>query len=185
MKFLDKVGFVVFSFIGLVLAMVMCFLIFGWVEVTNISAILPAILNHPVYTNISLGVSIILILLAVKCIYFMPSSSSKNEMGDGVLLENEEGKLLISKDTLENLVNSVARGFESTQNVKTEVVLDKENHLNVNVTLFVMPNAIIKELSTNLQARIKEVVKTMTGLEVTEVNIKVKNIVVKAEKSEN
>ena len=65
------------------------------------------------------------------------------------------------------------------------MVLDKENHLNVNVTLFVMPNAIIKELSTNLQARIKEVVKTMTGLEVTEVNIKVKNIVVKAEKSEN
>ena len=185
MKFLDKVGLILFSFIVLVLSMIMCFLVFGWVEVVDIANILKSILSTPIYSNISLGVSIIFILLAVKCIYFAPGSSSKTEMGDGVLLESDEGKLLITKETLENLVNSVAKGFESTQNVKTEVVLDKENNLIVNVILFVMPNAIIKELSENLQARIKEVIKTITDLEVSQVNIKVKNIAVKTEKSES
>ena len=91
-------------------------------------------------------------------------------------MENEGGKLLISKDTIENLVNSVAKGFESTQNVKTNVLLDKENKLNVLVTLYVLPNAVIKELSSNLQARIREVIKKTTDLDVAEVDIKVKNI---------
>ncbi len=186
MKFLDKVGLVLFSFIVLVIAMLVCFLVFGWISVDNVSYVLNTILNSPLFTNIALGVSVVLILLAVKCIYFAPSSSSKSEMGDGVLLENEKGKLLISKETIENLVNGVAKGFESTQNVKTEVILDKENHLNVDVTLYVMPNAVIQELSSNLQSRIKEVIKTMTDLEVSKVNIKVKNIVVaKQEKAEN
>lgn len=176
MKFLDKVGLILFSFIVLVLSMIMCFMIIGWVQITDVSNVLKTILSTPVYTNIALGVSIVFILLAIKCIYFAPTNKKKNELGDGILLENEGGKLLISKDTIENLVNSVAKGFESTQNVKTNVLLDKENKLNVLVTLYVLPNAVIKELSSNLQARIREVIKKTTDLDVAEVDIKVKNI---------
>ena len=40
----------------------------------------------------------------------------------------------------------------------------------------VKENAIIKELSTNLQSKIKDSIKKATDLEVKEVNIKVKNI---------
>ena len=176
MKFLDKVGLILFSFIVLILSMIMCFMVIGWVQITDVSNVLKTILSNTLYTNIALGVSIAFILLAIKCIYFAPSNKSKNEIGDGILLQNEDGKLLISKDTIENIVNSVAKGFESTQNVKTEVILDKENKLKVLVTLFVLPNVVIKELSSNLQARVKEELKKVTDLDVTEVNIKIRNI---------
>lgn len=44
------------------------------------------------------------------------------------------------------------------------------------MNLNVKENAIIKELSTNLQTKIKETIKNTSDLEVKEVNIKVKNI---------
>ena len=48
--------------------------------------------------------------------------------------------------------------------------------MKVFVNLSVRENAIIKELSTNLQNKIKETIKKSSDLDVKEVNIKVKNI---------
>ena len=45
------------------------------------------------------------------------------------------------------------------------------------VTLYVHPNAIIKDLSANIQTRIKEAIKSTSDLEVHEVNIRIRNIV--------
>ena len=52
----------------------------------------------------------------------------------------------------------------------------KDNTVQVYVNLNVKENAVIKELSTNLQTKIKETIKKTSDLEVKEVNIKVKNI---------
>ena len=97
-------------------------------------------------------------------------------MRDGIMLENDSGKLLISKDTIENLTNSVVKGFDSAENVTTKVELDKENNVRIFVNLSVKENAIIKELSTNLQTKIKTTIKKTSDLDVKEVNIKVKDI---------
>ena len=58
----------------------------------------------------------------------------------------------------------------------TKIELDNENNVKVFVNLTVKENAVIKELSTNLQNRIKETIKRSSDLEVKEVNIKVRNI---------
>ena len=70
----------------------------------------------------------------------------------------------------------MAKGFEGAENITTRVELDKENHVIVFVNLSVKENAIIKELSTNLQTKIKTTIKKTSDLEVKEVNIKVKDI---------
>ena len=44
------------------------------------------------------------------------------------------------------------------------------------VNLVVKENAVIKELTSNLQTKIKEAVKKSSDLEVKEVNVRVKNI---------
>ena len=77
---------------------------------------------------------------------------------------------------MESLIASVAKGFEGAENVNSKVFLDKENNVTVYVTLFIHPDAVIKDLSSNLQAKIKEAIKTTSGLDVKEVNIRVKNI---------
>ena len=48
-------------------------------------------------------------------------------------------------------------------------------HLIVYVTLSVKENAIIKELSTNLQTKVKSAIKKASDLEVKEVNVSVRN----------
>lgn len=91
---------------------------------------------------------------------------------------------MISKDTIENLVNGVAKGFQNTQSVTTKVIVDNENELRVFVTLMVLPNTVINELSMNLQTRIKEVVKKVTDLEVKTIDIRIKDITTPGDKTE-
>lgn len=58
-----------------------------------------------------------------------------------------------------------------------KVSLDKQvNNVKVNLNLTVGADTVIKELSVNIQNRIKEVVKNVTELEIKEINIKIKDI---------
>ena len=83
---------------------------------------------------------------------------------------------MISEETLQNLATSVAKGFDAAEDVSTNIALDKENNLIIYINLTVKPKAVIKELSTNIQNKVKETIKQATDLDVKEVNIKVKNI---------
>ena len=83
---------------------------------------------------------------------------------------------MISKETIENLVESVARDFKDAESITTRVELDKENNVNIFANLVVSSHAVIKDLSAELQNKIKERVKKTTDLEVKEVNITVKKV---------
>ena len=176
MKILDRIGLALFSSLMLIISIIVCLMIFGWLSVDLVHELVVMAINDSVSSNIMLGLSIAFILLAIKCMFFDSSSKQEMDYKNGILLENSDGKLLITKDTIENLVNSVVKGFDSAENVTTRVELDKENNVTVFVNLSVKENAIIKELSTNLQTKIKTTIKKTSDLEVKEVNIKVKDI---------
>jgi len=177
MKFIEKISLTIFSTIILLLSLVLSLMLFNWLEIYNAYYFLKFLVSTPMATNISLGVSIILMLLAIKCIFFPSYSKEKTEKNEGILLENEAGKLLISIETLENLVKGVISGFENVKSTNCKVKLDKQvNNVIIDLNLVVSSNTIIKDLSTNLQTRVKEVIRTTTEIEVKQVNIKIKNI---------
>lgn len=176
MKILEKIALIIYSNIMLILSIIVCLLIFGWLDMSMAGDFVYKILVGETSSKIVLGLSIAFILLSIKCIFF--DSTSKEQIKDrqGVLLQNESGKLLISKETIENLVNSVALNFPSTEDVTTRVELDEDNNVKVYVNLIINSDAIIKDLSSNLQNKIKEKIKKATDLEVKEVNITVKKV---------
>ena len=176
MKVLDRIGLVVFADLILIISVILCLLIFGWLSPQTVYECMTTALANPVTTNIVLGLSIVCILLALKCIFFSSDKDKINGIKDGILLENSDGQLVISKATLEDLVNNVVRGFDSAQDVNTKIVVDEERNLKVYVTLKVKDNAVIKELSNNLQTKIKAAIKKTSDLEVKEVNISVKEL---------
>ena len=176
MKILEKIALIIYSNIVLILSIILCLLIFGWLDIGLTGNIITGIIMGETSSKIVLGISIVCILLSIKCIFFDSSSKEQTKERQGILLENESGKLMISKETIENLVNSVALNFESAEDVTTKIELDKENNVKVFVNLVVNEEAVIKDLSANLQARIKEKVKAATDLEVKEVNIAVKKV---------
>lgn len=184
MKILEKITLIIYSNIMLILSIILCLLVFGWLDKSLVGGIISSLLVGDTSSKIILGVSVVFILLSIKCIFFDSTSKEQIKERQGVLLENESGKLMISKETIENLVNSVAVNFQSAEEVSTRVELDRENNVNVFVNLIVSSDAVIKDLSANLQTKIKEKVKTATDLEVKEVNITVKKVAPKQEVSE-
>ena len=181
MKILEKITLIIYSYIMLILSIILCLLVFGWLDMDLVGNICYNLVVGETSSKILLGVSIVFILLSIKCIFFDSTSKEQIKERQGVLLENESGKLLISKETIENLVNSVALNFQSAEQVTTRVELDKENNVKVYVNLIISSDAVIKDLSANLQTKIKEKVKTATDLDVKEVNITVKKVAPKKE----
>ena len=170
MKIIEKIALIIYSIIVLILSVVCCLLIFNWLQLDSIINILENMLEYHYISTTVLVVSIIFILLSLKCIFFGSKKS------DNILLKNEEGKLIITKSSIENLVNNTIKGFSNVQEFTTKVKLNKENEIIVDVSLQVKENAIIRELSDNMQARIKQAVKKTSDLDIKEVNIKIKNV---------
>ena len=184
MKILEKITLIIYSNIMLILSVILCLLIFGWLDIGLVGGMVYKMILGDTSSKILLGLGVIFILLSIKCIFFDSTSKEEIKERQGVLLENESGKLMISKETIENLVNSVALNFQSAEEVTTRVELDKENNVKVYVNLIISSDAIIKDLSANLQTKIKEKIKTATDLDVKEVNITVKKVAPKDEQQE-
>ena len=176
MKMLEKMTLILYSNLVLIIAVLLCTLIFGWVDINNVGEFLHKMIVGETSSKVILGVCIALILLSIRCIFFDKTSKEQIKERQGVLLQNEKGKLMISKDTIENLVSSVVKGYPDTKDISTRIELDRENNVNVYVNLYVSDNALIKDLSANLQTEIIQKVKDATDLDVKEVNIKIKDV---------
>lgn len=176
MRVIEKITLIIYSNLMLILSIIACLLVFGWLDLDIVGKIVESCLTTDPASKIVLGVSIVFILLSIRCIFFDPTSKEEIKERQGVLLENENGRLMISKETIENLVDSVARDFKDAENITTRVELDKDNNVMIFANLVVTSDAVIKELSANLQNKIKERVKTATDLEVKQVNISVKKV---------
>jgi len=181
MKIIDKFNLVLFSIIILTLSLIICVLGFGWLDFNQAIDGITYVITNDTGSKVVIGVSIVLILLAIKSIFFNSFSKEKIQSKEGILLENDNGKLLVSRDTIESLTNAVVKSFETAENAMTKVEVDEESKVKIYITLFVHPDAVIKELSTKLQTNVKDTIKKSLDLDVTEVNIRVKNIAAKKE----
>lgn len=184
MKILDKIGLVVFSTLILLGSLIVIFAIVGWLDLNLVIDVVEYGITDDIAQKVIFGISVVLILLAVKCIFLNSDAKSTSNLKDGILLENDNGKLLVSKDTIESLTNSVVRNYETAQNVMTKVELDTQNNVSIFITLFVYPDAVIKDLTVSLQKDVKETIKKSLDLEVKDVNVRIKNITIKKEVKE-
>ena len=99
----------------------------------------------------------------------------ENNGKDGIVLENTNGKLVISKESLENLIASVIKDIPGADTVSSKTILDRDKNLIVYVTAVVSKDVMIKDISNELQEKIKTAMKRTADLDVKEVNIKIKN----------
>lgn len=185
MKILDRIALALFSTIVLVLSVVLCLLIFGWLDLNTLHIFMKALLNDSLSTNVLLGIISICILLAIKCIFFESTSKETKEISDGVMLQNENGKLMVSKNTIQNLVTGTVKEFEAATDASASAKVNKEGTIDIDVTIYVLKDAVIKDLSSNLQTKVKEVIKNSLDIEVNAVNVKVKDVAIKTNTKNN
>lgn len=174
MKIIEKITLIIYSFIILILSVICCLLIFNWLQIDSIINILQSIITYRYIATTILIISVFFILLSLKCIFFGTKKSDFYK--DNILLKNEEGKLIITRSSVENLVNNTIKGFDGIQEFTNKVKFDKENNIIINISLLVKENVTIRELTDNMQTKIKQVVKKTSDLDIKEVNVKIKNI---------
>lgn len=174
MKFLEKLALIFFSLIISVLAIGLILIMLNVVEINMVTKAIALALSNDLSFKITLGVTIVALLLAIKCIFFR--AKPEYDSRGGVTLENTAGKLVISKESLENLIANVVKEVQGIEAISSRTVLDKNKNLIVYVTTMVSKDIMIKDVSTQIQEKIKEALNKTADLQVKQVNIKVKNI---------
>ncbi len=174
MKFLDKLSLKLFSIIIFIISVLLILIITGIVPIQYITENIALLLGSDKAIKITVIVLVVFILLSIKGLFF--SSKKDNKGKEGIILENTSGKLVISKESLENMIAAVAKEIPGAESTTSRTVLDKNKNLIVYVTTVVSKDVIIKDISTELQTKIKEAMKRTADLEVKEVNIRIKNI---------
>jgi len=173
MKFLERFTLITYSLVILILSIIVSLLIFDWMNFETVATMLYALITGSLSSKITLGVCVVFILLSIKCMFFDEKSKEVLRETQGILLKNENGQLMISRETIDNVVKHAVTGFENVKECNTRIDVNEENQLNVTLFLTVNENVVIKELASNLQMKIKEEVKKVTDLDVREVNVKV------------
>ena len=165
-----KFIFRIFSLIVLALVIIKLMLMYNLFsgEIKNgINYVIDFKFNNALYNNILISVLSFIGLLSFVIIF---SKDKKEVAQDGILLENSNGKLLISRETLQNLVKDLAKNIPGTENAVSSIVIDKNNKLLVIVDIS------MKDVTKLLQEDVKKFIKATSDLEVSEVNVNVVNI---------
>ena len=174
MKFLDKLVLKIFSIIILAVTIAIILIMTGIVSPEEIVKPVVSVLDGENSLKIIIGVLAVLMLLAIKGLFFTSKPESNGK--EGIVLENTSGKLVISKESLENLIASVTKEVPGADTVASRTILDRNKNLIVYVTAIVRKDVMLKDVSNELQRKIKDAMKRTADLEVKEVNIKIKNI---------
>ena len=173
MKFLERFTLVIYSLVILILSVIVSLLIFNWMDFGTVTEMVETLITGTVSSKITLGVCVVFILLSIKCMFFDEKSKEVAKEAQGILLKNEKGQLMISRETIDNMVKNAVTGFENVKQCTTKIDVNEENQLKITLFLTVNENVVIKELASNLQTKIKEEVKKISDLDVQEVNVKV------------
>ncbi len=176
MKLVDKVIYFIFSVIILTIVVVMFTVILNIGVVVNpvfnfISNIPNMSFTQEQMTYIVI-IEILLFVMAIKGILFQ---SKLEENKDAIILENNSGKLIISRKTLENLVKDISNGVQGVENSFARVNVSKDTELIISIDIVVKEGSI-KDITKKLQEDVKIAIKKASDLNVSEVNVNIKNI---------
>ena len=96
------------------------------------------------------------------------------------LSETDKGKVLVGKGALEDYIAVLAQEIYGIHNVKVIVKLEDEG-INVRINASIEPGINIPESSDEIRTNVKESIKKVTGIDVKEMELFIKQIKAKEE----
>lgn len=185
MRALDRLISFVFSVIMLIVSIVLILVGVGLVEsqmiidMINEHVFVEEMITANMFNTITI-VGIILFLASLKTTIFLSLFKTKDK--SPILVKTGNGEVEIAQETIINTVRNVGTSFENIKDVQAKMI-KKRRGVVIFAMVMVYANSNIKEITEEMQKQVKEVIKASTGVNVLEVNIKVKNIYQKTKKS--
>ena len=103
------------------------------------------------------------------------SGNLNNDVKSGVVLELKIGDVHISTQTFESIVANVAKKYNGIKTAKVNIKL-KETGVGVDLYVYVLQDTVITDLTSKIQADIKETILKQTTVAVENVNVRVKGV---------
>lgn len=172
MNFFDKLSFKIYSVIMLLISITFGITLTNIISISDIGELIENFVSE--YFWATLVITLGLMIWSIRNIIY--GGSTKRETSSGILLENSNGKLLITRESISNLIETVVRENNKISNISTRLEFDENNNINVFLNFSVDTGASVKDITTDIQKKIKDTVKRSTDLDIKEVNIKIKNI---------
>ena len=174
MKLIDRIIYFIFSSIIFIIIALAIMGLYDIEFAKNIIINLVGYLRD--FSAMNMGtiliISVIIEIMAIKGMFFQ---SGKEERRDAIILENSSGKLIISRKTLENLVKDIANNVDGVENAIAKVMVEKDTDLAILIDIVVKEGSI-KDITKKLQEEVKMSIKKASDLNVSEVNVNIKNI---------
>ncbi len=179
MKGFVKLISLIFSFLIIVMSVVVILYIAGIIKIGYIGEMVEAINSSRDSRIATITVTGILGVLGI--ITIIASDSSEDVSKGGLILPLEVGKVCISNQTFENIVMGVTKKYAQFRNVKVNVGVNEQG-LFVNIYVYIIPETVVADVMAKLQQDVKVSVLKQTTVEVKEIDIKVKGVIPVADK---
>ncbi|MBR2704969.1 MAG: alkaline shock response membrane anchor protein AmaP [Clostridia bacterium] len=174
MKILEKFVLILYSFLMLIVSAIICLIVFKVITIDQIKYTIEYVQKDTALVITILAIAIVCILLSIRCLFFRKKKQIKKSNTTEILLENESGRLLISKNAIENAAkNIVKESLRLDTDIKVTADIDPANNISIYIAVMLDRALNVRDLTLDLQLRIKNEIKESFGLEVKQVNIKV------------
>lgn len=186
MRALDRIISFVFSVIMLVISVVLILVGVGVVDpqmiidMLNQYVFVKDVISAELFNALTIT-GIVLFLASLKTTVFLSLFRVKDK--SPILVKTQNGEVEIAQETITSTVKNVAMSFENIKDVQAKMI-KKRKGVAIYAMVLVYANSNIREITEEMQKQVKEIVKATTGVNVLEVNIKVKNIYQKQKKNE-
>lgn len=186
MRALDKLISFIFSIVMLVLSIILILVGVGVVEPQMIIDMLNEhiFVKEMIHSNVFNALTItgiVLFLASLKTTIFLSLFRIKDK--SPILVKTQNGEVEIAQETIISTVKNVGFSFDNIKDVQAKMI-KKGRGVIIYAVVLVYANSNIREITEEMQKQVKEVMKATTGVNVIEVNIKVKNIYQKQRKNE-
>ena len=174
MKILEKFVLILYSFLMLIVSVIICLILFKVISIDQIKESIEYVQKDTALVITILAIAIVCILLSIRCLFFRKKKQIKKSNTTEILLENESGRLLISKNAIENAARKIVKeSLHLNTDIKVTADIDPANNISVYIAVMLDRALNVRDLTLDLQLRIKNEIKNSFGLEVKQVNIKV------------
>ena len=128
MRFFKGLGLFIFSLIVFTLSVVMILIGLEVVKIEAVASLIPYCFGSQTASIITYSVCGVLVVLSLICLFGKSSKAKKKEEQDkGILLANSDGQLLITKQTIENIVSGVVANTNTIYDARSTVMIDNAN----------------------------------------------------------
>ena len=176
MRILDKFISFVFSLVIIVLAMTVILVSVNAVNYAVVEGLLTNYVFNDLYKMTVILISVLFVLAGLKVTVFSSTLSSKGKKN--IYVNTPNGKIQIAQETIEGIAKNVISSYSEVKDVKAAMTKAKKG-INLYMGLLVYENTNITSIVTRIQDEVKKQIESTTGVQVYNVDVKVRNVVSK------